>query len=503
MSHPGAPARLEAAVLRRARAREDVAPAAALRWPAPGPEGDRAATAAAVAPAAPSISWWERGFLSVAILDQQDAFLNVARVLRGQDGAVVAAPSDPLNFALVAMTLAGMAVLIPRHRKAVLEVAAANRVIVALCALVMLSAVWSVAPGLSAKRSVVHLNTALLALYMGGRLDLDEALRCVALAAFASAAASLVLAVAVPSIGVMHSFGLFGKWRGVYTHKNELAQAMAIGVIAQAYLTVRGRALWSSSYPTDIPTAAGRITGLGIVALELLLLVRAGSATGLAVAAVSLTAYAVLLVAGRGGLPAKALLAVGPAAVLGVASLLAFFPVILTRVSGKDATLTGRTELWAGVIQAIGDRPWLGYGFQAFWSGADADAIEIWRIIRWNAPNAHNGYLEVLLGLGLAGLMVAIAVVVQALVRAMRLLGRRDTFFAGAIALALTGAITIETFTEAVLVQQSDIDWFMLLLVSFAASRLILAQRQPLALERRILSRARPLRLGPAPVNPW
>ena len=476
-------------MLRRARSREASAPAASRRRPLRPVERDPAPSAAA--PGVPRVSWRERGFLCVAILDQQDAFLNVVRVLRGQDAAVVAAPSDPLNFALVAMTLAGLALLIPRHRRAVLEVATANRMIIALCVLVMLSAVWSVAPGLSAKRSVVHLNTALLALYMGSRLDLDEALRCVALAAFASAAASLVLAVAAPSIGVMQTFGLTGKWRGVYTHKNELGQAMAIGVMAQAYLTARGGALWASS-PPELPSAAGRRTGLAIVALELFLLVRASSATGLAVAAISLFVYSVLLVARRGGLPAKAMLAVGPAAVLAAASLFAFFPVLLTRVSGKDATLTGRTELWAGVVQAIGDRPWLGYGYQAFWSGADAHAIEIWRIIRWNAPNAHNGYLEVLLGLGVVGLCVTIAVVLQALARAMRLLAWSDTFQAGAIALALTGAICIQTFTEAVLVQQSDIDWFTLLLVSLAASRLILAQSRPVSLERQVLSRARP-----------
>ena len=483
-------------MLRRARSRGDDAPAAASRWLSRAPEGDQAMSAV------PPVSWWERGFLTVAILDQQDAFLNVVRVLRGQDGAVVAAPSDPLNFALVAMTLAGMALLIPRHRKAVLKAATANRMIIALCVLVMLSAVWSVAPGLSAKRSVVHLNTAALALYMGSRLDLDDALHCVALAAFASAAISLVLAVAVPSIGVMQTFGLSGKWRGVYTHKNELGQAMAIGVIAQAYLAARGRALWVSLTP-QVPSAAGRITGLAILALELLLLVRASSATGLAVAAVSLTVYSVLLVARRGGLPAKAMLAVGPAAVLGAASLLTFFPAIFTRVSGKDATLTGRTELWAGVIRAIQDRPWLGYGYQAFWSGADAHAIEIWRIIRWNAPNAHNGYLEVLLGLGVVGLAVTVVVVLQALTRAMRLLAWSDTFHAGAIALALTGAICIQTFTEAVLVQQSDIDWFTLLLVSLSASRLILAQSRPLSLERRVLSRARPLGQATGPVSSW
>jgi exopolysaccharide production protein ExoQ len=448
---------------------------------------------------AAALPGWERVFLVGAVLNQQDAFLNVVRVLRGQDGAIAPAPSDPLNFLLVALTLAGLCILIPRHRRTVIEVVKSNSVIVALCLLVMFSALWSVAPGLTAKRSIVHLNTALLALYLGSRLNFEEALHIVALAAFTGAAASLACALAVPSIGVMHTPGLYGKWRGVYTHKNELGQAIAVGMVAQAYMVAKGRALWvMSTDPERQQVRAARVTGAIVLAVQFLLVVRAASTTGLTVVSVSLAIYAILLTARRGGLPAKTLLAVAPLSIGGIAGVVVFFPGLLSRASGKDATLSGRTELWAGVLRAIYDRPWLGYGFQAFWSGADHHAVDIWTAINWVAPNAHNGYLEVTLGLGLVGLAAVVATVLQALIRAMRLLAHTDTFSAGSVALALTTAITVETFTEAVLVQQNDIDWFLLLLTSFAASRLILARPGPVTPSRDVRSRARPLAAVPA-----
>ena len=40
---------------------------------------------------------------------------------------------------------------------------------------------------------------------------------------------------------------------------------------------------------------------------------------------------------------------------------------------GKDATLTGRVDLWPAVLDKIWQRPWLGYGFSEFW-GTDWDS---------------------------------------------------------------------------------------------------------------------------------
>lgn len=47
-------------------------------------------------------------------------------------------------------------------------------------------------------------------------------------------------------------------------------------------------------------------------------------------------------------------------------------------VTGKDITLTGRTDLWAVAFAQIAERPFLGVGFQAFWVPGRPIAEELW-----------------------------------------------------------------------------------------------------------------------------
>ena len=41
---------------------------------------------------------------------------------------------------------------------------------------------------------------------------------------------------------------------------------------------------------------------------------------------------------------------------------------IVTESVGKDPTFTGRTDLWTAMIISISHHPFLGTGYQAFWS---------------------------------------------------------------------------------------------------------------------------------------
>ena len=70
-----------------------------------------------------------------------------------------------------------------------------------------------------------------------------------------------------------------------------------------------------------------------------------------------------------------------------------------TSMVGRDATLTGRTEIWAGLLPVAARRPILGSGYGALWT---LDTI----IAATGVSEAHNGYLEVLLQLGLVGLFI-------------------------------------------------------------------------------------------------
>ena len=69
--------------------------------------------------------------------------------------------------------------------------------------------------------------------------------------------------------------------------------------------------------------------------------------------------------------------------------------------SGRDATLTGRTGIWQTVLNEP-NNPLLGTGYASFWLG---DRLQrIWALYpRTPLLQAHNGYFEVYLNLGMVG----------------------------------------------------------------------------------------------------
>jgi exopolysaccharide production protein ExoQ len=83
-------------------------------------------------------------------------------------------------------------------------------------------------------------------------------------------------------------------------------------------------------------------------------------------------------------------------------SFFGIYEVIL-KLLGRDATLTERTDLWP-VLLAVEINPLLGTGFESFWLGKRLD--NLWRTLGWNANEAHNGYLETYLNLGIIGLFL-------------------------------------------------------------------------------------------------
>ena len=86
--------------------------------------------------------------------------------------------------------------------------------------------------------------------------------------------------------------------------------------------------------------------------------------------------------------------------------------------SGRDATLTGRTGIWQAVLSEP-INPLFGTGYTAFWLG---DRLQrIWALFpRTPIIQAHNGYIEVYLNLGLVGLALLGGVLWTALRNARR-----------------------------------------------------------------------------------
>jgi O-antigen ligase len=92
------------------------------------------------------------------------------------------------------------------------------------------------------------------------------------------------------------------------------------------------------------------------------------------------------------------------AALMAVAAWI-YFP-LLAPLIGKDPTLTGRTAIWQQVWLAIVKHPVVGYGFAAFWQGMKSESYNVILALRFVIFHAHNGFLEIWLELGAAGLLL-------------------------------------------------------------------------------------------------
>jgi len=273
--------------------------------------------------------------------------------------------------------------------------------LLALAAFACLSTLWSVQPMLTLRRSVLLLAATIIAIYVGERYSITEFARLLTRTLCLMMAMVMALYLVAPGYVIDYSsYG--GAWKGLSAYKNTFGEHMAVAALLLALIRFR-RFAWM------------RYVFL-FLAAGLLFLSRSATAVvcgGLSIAAVPLWR----LTRGRQRLLIYLLIA--------LAFCLAFywilaFPETVFQLLGRDATLTGRTDLWAILLPVIANRPVLGYGYAAFWTGANADVISVWIQAGRLVPIADNGYIDLCLGLGAIGLCIFFYLFIQAFGRAIK-----------------------------------------------------------------------------------
>jgi O-antigen ligase len=78
-------------------------------------------------------------------------------------------------------------------------------------------------------------------------------------------------------------------------------------------------------------------------------------------------------------------------------------------ILGKDATLSGRTDFWPQLLDKLMQRPLQGYGIGGFWQPWQGSANPANGIVNSDGfvpPNAHSGFFDLALELGLVGFVL-------------------------------------------------------------------------------------------------
>ncbi len=255
----------------------------------------------------------------------------------------------------------------------------------------------------------------------------------------------------MPGLGRMHE--LFpGAWRGLWSDKNLLGGYMAMGGVifaGAALLNPRRAVIWGP-----------------MVLLALLLIVMSTSKTALLSCMFGLCGVAFVWMVRRGGAISVASTYGGVLALLGVVMIVLLASDAVFAVLGKDATLTGRTKIWAGVIHEIKQRPWFGWGYGAPWTDESRWGPLAWitKIAGFRAYHSHNSWLEQWLSAGVFGIGLWAAYFMETFVRAILAVYRSPGAY---LALPFLLVYGVTSLTESIAVTFNNINW--IIFVSIAA----------------------------------
>jgi O-antigen ligase len=191
---------------------------------------------------------------------------------------------------------------------------------------------------------------------------------------------------------VAEDSSVVGNWRGILPHKNITGATCAFTVIFLMF---------------DQRQISRWLSGLTIAAsLVFLYFVESRTSAGM-------LAFAVLCgwlirpysAAHRATLGLVLLLA----AALALQIVFGYFEALQSFLNDPGA-LTGRTAIWPLLLEYAAEHPWTGSGFGAFWKIGENSPI--WTLTdNWVAVyggHGHNGYLDLLVTIGIPGLILAI-----------------------------------------------------------------------------------------------
>jgi O-antigen ligase len=380
------------------------------------------------------------------------------------DATTAYVEGSPIDRAVfMALLLAALAVVISRMDR-VGPLLARNKAVLLFFLFCAVSILWSDFPFVSAKRWIKSVGDLLLVLIIVTEPDPMGALRkLVTRLGFLLFPLSVLLIKYYPYLGRRLTNSWTEEPIGVTTQKNQL------GLDCMMYGLVFLWMLWSVYREREDPDRRRRLLAYGtIIAIIVWLLQGCNSMTSITGLAM---AGGVMWLAGRPSRkPAAVHLLV--LAVLGISlSALFFTGGALVGALGRDSTLTGRTETWALVL-SMHTNPWVGAGFESFWLG---DRLQALRNAMPNFPinEAHNGYLEMYVNLGWAGVILLTLLLVTAyksVIAAFQQDAARGSLFLG-----LFLATLFESLTEAAFRMMTP-SWIFLLLVIIAASQAVAAE---------------------------
>ena len=277
-----------------------------------------------------------------------------------------------------------------------------NAWLMILIVFMLISVIWSSIPGISFKRWTRELLALLMAFVVLSQSSPRHAMESILRrTAYILIPVSPILIKYFPQYGVQYNRWSGARmWVGVATQKNGLGRLCMVVAFFLIWSLIRR---WQGKNPSVWKYQ----THLEIVVLAMTLWLITGgaktSATSLIALSMGLISYATLYFMKKSGKIVGAGLLMLVVAILILYGTTSVFTSqmkfgFIASAAGRDETLTGRTDIWARLLPVAMQKPVFGGGFGGFWTRGTMDMFHV--------SGSHNGYLDVLIGLGFVGLVL-------------------------------------------------------------------------------------------------
>lgn len=302
------------------------------------------------------------------------------------------------------------------------------------------------------------LQMSVFGVYLAARFTLKQQITLIVVALSIAMLLSFTVAVTMPSIGISEE-GLF---RGIFNHKND---ASAYGILT---------ALSSCSLGLDKEKNKTNFKSWLIFGIAIIFVLATTSKTGLVLSFFIPLAIALYIHSRwKGEVVVIVLPIIIGIAYIAVTTAISQWDILLPAIGG-DPTLTGRTGIWEVSLQHIAERPWLGFGRGAFWalgSKTQDEASNAVSAFGFTAPHAHNGYIDLILDIGLIGGFCFAVSLIKLWAQSLRL-AYAATMAEQIWPLAFSIFITINNVTESYLLWNTNLFWVIYISTSVSAKKL-------------------------------
>ncbi len=349
-----------------------------------------------------------------------------------------------------------MPLLIINYQK-IYQIIIKEKLISIILIIAFLSISWSALPFITIRRVVALTLTTLYGILFAHYYKLEDQINILTYSFGLLVILCFLYSMLFPEIGI-HQTGVHeGLWRGVFVQKNTMASILVLAVMVFIYKLRT--------------TRKNRALNISLLVISFLLILLSSSTT--AILSIFLVYLSVYIFKFYAKLNKRNVIINFLFALVMFGSLLYYLVDNLDYIFnlfGKDLTLTGRIPLWFILLESAQDKLLMGYGYGSYWNGTGSPSASVLSQLMWIPNDAHNGYLDIILSIGIIGFIFVCMKIIDIFISTKALYNNnRERKYL--LIISVIVYILLLNVTSTSILKQNSIFWILLVSISIGIGK--------------------------------